>query len=1143
MDFLDDTTRVDEPLNEDELVGIESGFVASEPATSSPPSEPPLFLAESDEEQEIVEIMQPTTSKKQDNTPMKRPSRSPDLEPPTKKRRVSPPAVAKPPFKSKKSDEELSLEEGIYIGEFIVDAYSLTSGHKVMSAGQRVFISRSPSLETSKSNTTIKKGDTKAKGKQTTLTGFVAKSSKESRVSKKPDNIVRFISEHGSQLGRLPVSVAEFIGICLDLKLSVFSGVIVDAPEKIRIGDSIILSVKAYFSPSAFQKPSELHDNESDKIFNEGTETATEKMLRERKESLVKLMDMVGLRPRSTSQLKSERSLEKVKPRSAPRANQKKRIEIIGEGEDMEEVEIDEDDEETLDENDLDLIYKRAQKNDLNLPEMEPVDSFRMTLRPYQKQALQWMKSMEEGLYEARSSRSMHPLWQEYAFPFEPSDDGVIDLSGDERPFYFNPYSGELSLEFPKSTTHSKGGILALRTRRSKIMARQFLAEMGLGKTIQIAALIHTVKASAQDLARRGEKASTESSKPQIKQLSIDRAFRAKVVSRQSNTQSRATLVIVPTSLLSQWAGELQRASKRHTLSTLIWHGSNRAPLSSDLQDVDVVITSYGVLASEHAKQQKSVTSSLFETRWFRIVLDEAHHIKSRISKTAKAAYALDGQRRWVLTGTPIVNRLEDLQSLLHFLQFKPWSEYPFFRSFITIPFLSRDSKALDIVQVILESILLRREKSMKDKEGNPIVSLPAKTVTVETLEFSPLERKIYDQIYHRVKSTFTSLDERGVVGKNWHSLFALLMRLRRAVLHPSLIAAGNSGIDLDADRDGEVDVNDLIAEYMNGSRANGSDGTTSYAQLSVALQKETEQECPICMEICDPPVLSPLCMHSMCMGCITDHLSKCLAKKEEGSCPICRKGPLHVQDLVEVLRTKKAKGSAASDSSPEPEVTRRRSPSHTDEDATMLEQEMIESDGDPDEPMRETSVEVIFRKNNFQSSTKLDALLRDLRRLREQDSTFRAIVFSQFTGFLDLIEIALERDRFPWYRLDGSMDPKARVKALKQFSEPSDKPKVFIISLRAGGVGLNLTSANHVFMIDCWWNSAIEQQAIDRVHRLGQEKEVFVKHYIIAHSVENRILQIQKRKTAIVSFALGKTDSSTSEGIENLRIMFGDDD
>ena len=89
-----------------------------------------------------------------------------------------------------------------------------------------------------------------------------------------------------------------------------------------------------------------------------------------------------------------------------------------------------------------------------------------------------------------------------------------------------------------------------------------------------------------------------------------------------------------------------------------------------------------------------------------------------------------------------------------------------------------------------------------------------------------------------------------------------------------------------------------------------------------------------------------------------------------------------------------------------------------------------------------------------------------EIGRLREEDPSLRAVVFSQFTGFLDLIEIALDRDKFPWVRLDGSMSEKQRTKALKQFSTPSEKPRIFIISLRAGGVGLNLTSANHVFMV-----------------------------------------------------------------------------
>jgi DNA repair protein RAD5 len=123
-----------------------------------------------------------------------------------------------------------------------------------------------------------------------------------------------------------------------------------------------------------------------------------------------------------------------------------------------------------------------------------------------------------------------------------------------------------------------------------------------------------------------------------------------------------------------------------------------------------------------------------------------------------------------------------------------------------------------------------------------------------------------------------------------------------------------------------------------------------------------------------------------------------------------------------------------------------------------------------------------------------------------------KSVVFSQFTSFLSLIEPALSRINVRFLRLDGSMAQKARAAVLEEFTE-SQGFMVLLISLRAGGVGLNLTSAGRVFMMDPWWSFAVEAQAIDRVHRLGQEDEVVVKRFIVKESVEERMLRVQDRK------------------------------
>jgi DNA repair protein RAD5 len=145
-------------------------------------------------------------------------------------------------------------------------------------------------------------------------------------------------------------------------------------------------------------------------------------------------------------------------------------------------------------------------------------------------------------------------------------------------------------------------------------------------------------------------------------------------------------------------------------------------------------------------------------------------------------------------------------------------------------------------------------------------------------------------------------------------------------------------------------------------------------------------------------------------------------------------------------------------------------------------------------------------------SSAKIVALINHLRELRKENRTIKSVVFSQFTSFLSLIEPALARANMHFLRLDGSMAQKARAAVLTEFRE-SKKFTVLLISLKAGGVGLNLTSAKRVYMMDPWWSFAIEAQAIDRVHRMGQEDEVKVYRFIVKDSVEQRMLKIQDRK------------------------------
>jgi len=146
--------------------------------------------------------------------------------------------------------------------------------------------------------------------------------------------------------------------------------------------------------------------------------------------------------------------------------------------------------------------------------------------------------------------------------------------------------------------------------------------------------------------------------------------------------------------------------------------------------------------------------------------------------------------------------------------------------------------------------------------------------------------------------------------------------------------------------------------------------------------------------------------------------------------------------------------------------------------------------------------------------SIKIDELVREL---EENTGTHKLLVFSQFTEMLSLIKDELTQKKIVFSYLDGSTPASKRQEAVDKFQQ-DESIKVFLISLKAGGVGLNLTAADYVYIVDPWWNPAVEQQAIDRTHRIGQTKKVFAYKMICKDTVEEKIVQLQQRKKQIAN-------------------------
>jgi DNA repair protein RAD16 len=484
------------------------------------------------------------------------------------------------------------------------------------------------------------------------------------------------------------------------------------------------------------------------------------------------------------------------------------------------------------------------------------------------------------------------------------------------------------------------------------------------------------------------------------------------------------SLVLVPPVALMQWMTEIESYTDG-TLKTLVFHGTNAKSKNLTVKDIkkyDVIIMSYNSLESMYRKQEKGFKrkaglykekSVIHQINFHRVILDEAHCIKTRTTMTAKACFALKVTYRWCLSGTPLQNRIGEFFSLIRFLNIRPFACYlckscpcstlewqmdddnkctgcghggmqhvSVFNQELLNPIQKFGNRgagasAMKKLRIMTDRIMLRRLK----KDHTDSMELPVKEINVERQFFGEEENDFANSIMTSGQRKFDTYVASGVLLNNYANIFGLIMQMRQVADHPDLILKKNS----------EGGQNVLV--------------------------------CNICDEPAEDAIRSR-CKHDFCRTCVKSYLNS----TTDPNCPQC-----HIPLSID------------------------------------LEQPEMEQD---EAQVKKSSIINRIKMENWTSSSKIELLVHELHKLRSDNSSHKSIIFSQFTTMLQLIEWRLRRAGITTVMLDGSMTPAQRQASISHFMNNVDV-ECFLVSLKAGGVALNLTEASRVFIVDPWWNPA----------------------------------------------------------------------
>ncbi|PYH49650.1 putative SNF2 family helicase [Aspergillus saccharolyticus JOP 1030-1] len=617
----------------------------------------------------------------------------------------------------------------------------------------------------------------------------------------------------------------------------------------------------------------------------------------------------------------------------------------------------------------------------------------------------------------------------------------------------------------------------------------------------------------------------------------------------------RTTLIVVPSQLVSHWKSQIIKHCDGIKLGEIATyragHRMDTLDIAESLQSFSVIITTYDEVRRSYPVCSKSSTplgtEAEVSTRWdeiyeenrgplhrikfLRIILDEGHVIKNPASAVSRAVCALIGTYRWILTGTPIINYLDDLFPQFEFLGVPGVKDHERF---------IRDYCQDDVANMRLvnrmRSFMFRRTHASRILSF-PIVKLPDVHDDEIRVQFCDAERELYDAIQDLFMDNINKLAEhKHPVLAQYRCFLTMILKLRMELL---LIAIRkNPTVICD-----ELKEHLVHSTILQGDKERLMKGYYEFmAHLHDREQWDERLErnsCPQCKSVPVYPIITS-CHHLYCEECYSYLSVNADTAGGKPACCTCQE-PINeaaycdaVED-IELTQTQTAQNLRQTTQ----RTKRRRTGGKW---GSFCRATLGNSSEEPvTEPDADEQTDWIQACAGQMPSAKLMQIREMVAQWLADSPNNKIVIFTQFLDFVRIMDAMCQKEGWPVVWLTGKMNLASREESIKVFSDKEGDTNILLASLKAGGIGLDLTAANKCILVDLWWNDAMQDQAFCRLWRIGQTQEVTYIKLIVDETIDEYLLALQLNKKATIEKIIGDDILKDRDTMESLMRMFAD--